>query len=141
MKILLMQGHINILIYSHNHANNIMSHIDTQAERISLVVEGYGKNAKIKPAEIVASINNGSSNIKISADHIVLDGLVKMSTYNAFEGKVTNLLTGKARVSQLFVGNMRVDGDVIVDSRADLHIFGYRVGWVTADGKSVLGRV
>lgn len=129
-----------VLIYSHNHANNIMSHINTQAERISLVVEGYGKNAKIKPASIVASINNGSSTIKISADHLVLDGLVKMSTFNSFEGRVTNLLTGKARISQLYAGQMRVDGDLIVDSRSDFHVFGSLVRWIQIDGKYVLGR-
>ena len=48
--------------------------IDVQADRISLVVEGTGTNAHIKPASIVASINDSSSSIKISADHIILDG-------------------------------------------------------------------
>lgn len=57
--------------------------IDVQADRISLVVEGTGENAHIKPAEIVASINDGASTIKLSADHIDIDGLVnKMVAYN-----------------------------------------------------------
>lgn len=59
-----------VLIYSTDNENNIASRIKTQADRISLVVEGTGKNAKIKPAEIVASINNGKSDIRISASHI-----------------------------------------------------------------------
>ena len=56
---------------------NLQSAITQQANRISLVVEGTGKNAKIKAAQIVASINNGSSEIKLKADHIDIDGLVK----------------------------------------------------------------
>lgn len=52
----------------------LSSRIDIQADRISLVVEGSGANAHIKPASIVAAINNGESSIKISADHIILDG-------------------------------------------------------------------
>jgi phage minor structural protein len=57
--------------------------IDVQANRISLVVEGTGANAHIKPAEIVASINDGASTIKLSANHIDIDGLVnKMVAYN-----------------------------------------------------------
>ena len=56
---------------------NLQSAITQQANRISLVVEGTGKNAKIKAAQIVASINDGSSTIKLKADHIDIDGLVE----------------------------------------------------------------
>lgn len=52
----------------------LQSEIKQTADAISLVVSGTGSNAKIKPASIVAAINNGSSSIKISADHIELDG-------------------------------------------------------------------
>ena len=55
---------------------NLQSAITQQANRISLVVEGTGKNAKIKAAQIVASINDGASTIKLKADHIDIDGLV-----------------------------------------------------------------
>lgn len=57
--------------------SSIRSSITTEANRISLVVEGTGANAKIKPASIVSAINDGSSSIVISADHINLDGYVK----------------------------------------------------------------
>lgn len=63
-----------VLIYAEDNENNLSSKIKVQADRISLVVEGTGRNAKIKPASIVASINGSESNIKISADHIELDG-------------------------------------------------------------------
>lgn len=43
----------------------------TQTEnRIALIVDANG----IRPAQIVAAINGGSSEIKLSADHITLDG-------------------------------------------------------------------
>ena len=57
-------------------ANGLSSSITQQANRISLVVEGTGANAHIKPASIIASINNGASSIKLSADHIDIDGVV-----------------------------------------------------------------
>lgn len=44
--------------------------IDVNANQISLVVDGNG----VKAASIVAAINNGSSSIKLTADHITLDG-------------------------------------------------------------------
>jgi hypothetical protein len=62
-----------------NTAKGLQSSITQQANRISLVVEGTGANAKIKPAGIVASINNASSSICISADHIRLDGQTRMN--------------------------------------------------------------
>lgn len=52
----------------------LKSSIKVEADKISLVVEGTGANARIKPASIVAAINDGESTIKISADHIQLDG-------------------------------------------------------------------
>ena len=48
--------------------------IKVQSDRIDLVVEGTGSNAHIKPTSIVAAINNSESSVKISADHIILDG-------------------------------------------------------------------
>ena len=56
----------------------LSSRITQEADRISLVVEGTGENAKIKPASIVAAINaqTGSSKVTISADEIDIDGVV-----------------------------------------------------------------
>lgn len=44
--------------------------IDVNANQISLVVDGNG----VKAASIVEAINNGSSSIKLTADHITLNG-------------------------------------------------------------------
>ena len=54
--------------------------IDVQANRIGLLVEGTGKNAKIRPAQITAAINNGSSEVYISADKVRLDGSVSINS-------------------------------------------------------------
>ena len=70
------------IIYANNNLNDMKASINTQADRISLVVEGTGANAHIKPAAIVASINGqtGSSHILISADQIDIDGIVTALT-------------------------------------------------------------
>ena len=66
-----------------NAKKELQSSIKQQADKISLVVEGTGSNAKIKRAAIVASINNGKSNVSISADAIDIDGLVnELTTYH-----------------------------------------------------------
>ena len=64
-----------------NDISGLQSSITAQANRISLVVEGTGSNAKIKPAEIVAAINatTGQSTALISADHVRISGNTKIS--------------------------------------------------------------
>lgn len=64
------------LLYADDNEKQLGGKIKVESDRISLVVEGKGANAKIKPAAIVASINNGESTIKISADHIDVDGVL-----------------------------------------------------------------
>lgn len=116
-----------------NSVSNLRSSITEQANRISLVVEGTGNNAYIKPAQIVAAINGGASTIKLSADHIDIDGLitklsaedVMVSNFNAADGE--------------FTGNLRVLGESGIRSygpvegtKGDfdtLHIGNYDVSW------------
>lgn len=69
-----------LLLYADDNENNIGSKIKQNADSISLVVEGTGKNAKIKPASIVASINGSTSQVMISADKIKLDGNVDLNS-------------------------------------------------------------
>ena len=80
-----------VLQYAIDNEKNVGARIKTQADRISLVVEGTGTNAHIKPAEIVAAINNGASSIKISADHIELDGETLATILYGQELTVTNM--------------------------------------------------
>ena len=61
--------------------NTLSGRITTEANRISLVVEGTGSNAKIKAAQIVASINEqtGQSIALIEADRVLIGGNTKIS--------------------------------------------------------------
>jgi phage minor structural protein len=60
--------------------------IDVQADRIGLVVEGTGKNAKIRPAQIVSSINESGSDILISASKVRLEGNVSLNSIFSVNG-------------------------------------------------------
>ena len=104
----------NIEAAVYNAASQLRSEIQVQANRISLVVEGTGSNARIKPAQIVAAINNGASSITISADHIDIDGLVEsleakdvmVQHFNAAGGEFTEDLS--------VLGDLAVAGDTAV---------------------------
>lgn len=82
-------------IYAHvaDVKGGLESSISIERNRIGLVVEGTGQNARIKPAQIVASINNGESSIIISANHVDLDGYVKASNLTAdyFKSKISSI--------------------------------------------------
>lgn len=96
------------LIYAKDNENQIGSRIQAQSDRISLVVEGTGKNAKIKPASIVAAINNGKSSIKISADHIRLDG----------EAVANSLKTHKLECPHVITSALEIDGSFVFNEHA-----------------------
>lgn len=70
--------------------STIWSSIIQSASKIALVVDGSNN---IKAAQIVASINNGSSSIIISANHINLDGYVKATDITAdyIKGKIASI--------------------------------------------------
>jgi hypothetical protein len=78
-----------VLIYSQDSENMIGSKIQVQADRISLVVEGEGANAHIKPAAIVLAINDdGGSTIKLSADTIDIDGLLAAPEFQSWDAYI-----------------------------------------------------
>jgi len=87
----------------YNSESGWKSAIKQQADRISLVVEGTGANASIKPASIVASINNAGSNIKISADHIVLDGEVVAESLRGRDVSIEGLTAESINVDSIDV--------------------------------------
>jgi len=84
-----------------NAQSGLHSEIQVQANRIGLVVGGTDENPYIKPASIVAAINDGESSVVISADHIDLDGYVKASDLTT-----TWLSTKIAAISNLSVNNV-----------------------------------
>ena len=97
-----------------NAKSDLYSSISQQADRIDLVVTGSGDNARIKPAAIVAAINNGASTIKLSADHIDIDGLVTsleavdvmVQNFNAADGEFTGDLSVLGELSAYTVGSI-----------------------------------
>ena len=91
-----------VLIYSTDNKNMIGSRIQTESDRISLVVKGTGKNAKVDPANIVMGINGQSgSYVKIKAKTIDLQGYVTMSDFSAVNAKIDNLIGGYSAFAKL----------------------------------------
>ena len=71
----------SIMLHVANTASGLESKITVHSNKISLLVDDT--TGKIKPASIVAAINEGESSVVISADHINLDGLVRTSDLTA----------------------------------------------------------
>lgn len=99
-----------VLVYADNNANMWQAKMNVQANRIGLVVSGSGANASIKAADIVASINSAGSTVKITADHIILDG----------DAVVTALFGKQVEVSSVVATTIEASEALYVDAdRAD----------------------
>jgi hypothetical protein len=108
-----------VLIYSQDSENMIGSKIQVQADRISLVVEGEGANAHIKPAAIVLAINDdGGSNILLSADTLDIDGIV-----TALAVKALGCYSLHAE-SSISTTDMTLDGELVVWDNITCHLRG-----------------
>ena len=69
----------------------LQSQINQQKDKISLVVQEKNGQNVVNAAKIVAAVNNGSSSIKLTADHIDIDGIVsKLSTYSVKTWGITS---------------------------------------------------
>ena len=120
-----------------NSVSNLRSSITQQANRISLLVEGTGANAHIKPAQIVAAINDGESTIKLSANHIDIDGIVRLlraAEINVSSLEVTNGIDCKhIDCTTIDCTGIGVNsGDVVVGGKVDadyLKVGDYDVSW------------
>ena len=115
-----------------NTVSNLQSSITQQADKISLVVEGTGNNAHIKPAAIVASINNGASTIKLSADHIDIDGIVSsMEAYDVTAGSIEAIGDSTADHFEGVDGHISTDFDVDRDLYVgrNLQVGSYVASW------------
>lgn len=88
----------------------LSSDIRQQADRISLVVEGTGSNAHIKPASIIAAINEqtGQSQVLIEANQVAV-AATDLAVWGVF---TDNTLTGGVVAEKLNSGtNTYVSGD------------------------------
>lgn len=66
-----------------NSENALSGRITVNANKVALVVEEKEGQNVIKAASIVASVNSSGSTVKISADHIDIDGVVTgLESYN-----------------------------------------------------------
>ena len=106
----IVQTASNIYLHVANTASGLQSSINVEAAKISLVVEGTGSNAHIKPASIVTAINDGGSSVVISADHINLDGYVKATDITAdyIKGKIASIAS-MTILSAAVTGNLTVN--------------------------------
>lgn len=113
--------------------SGLSGRINVQADRISLVVEGTGANAHIKPASIVAAINNSESTIKISADHIVLDGTTIADKLAGTEIVCNSITTTTG--SNTFQGHCSFPDTVNVSN--SLTLYGSEGDWKTYNARRV----
>ena len=128
-----------VLIYSDNKNTNIMSHMETLSNQISLVVKKKKKNGKteyvVDTAEITAAFNEQTgSYIKLSAKNIDLSGYVTMSKFTALEGSIRRLTTGQAtsgtmRVTQFWANGIHLGGSSL--NKSTMTINGVNVNIVT----------
>ena len=102
--------------------SELQSSITVEANRISLVVEGTGANAKIKPAQIVAAINNGASSILISANHVNLDGYVTASS----------LVAAFQDINTASINHLAVPG-----GNGSMTLLGYTTTWQSYNARRV----
>ena len=100
--------------------DELQASIDIQKNRIDLVVEGTGDNARIKPAAIRAAITDENgylvSTIKISADKITLDGRTTINDVMTVSGRAVRInvpietsevrLRGQSSAANLTANNM-----------------------------------
>ena len=97
----------------------LSSSITIEADRISQIVSAVGNDdEEVTPASIVASINDSKSSIKISADHIDIEGTVFPTIGNSsgtceidtlFEGTYGNGIEYTSETMHVFNGSMIVN--------------------------------
>lgn len=112
----------------------LQSQITQEAGRISLVVEGTGANAHIKPASIVAAINGQSgSYVQISADKINLDGYVTLDELEGDTVILSKLSVGgpifcqyigsaEQQVATGYFGTIYLGGEPVTDCIVDASV-------------------
>lgn len=100
-----------VLIYSRSSPINLQSLIDAQANRIDLVVKGYGPDATLDVASIVTGINKREGSfIKLSAKQIDLSGYVRVEdlTVDYLVSKIQ--MASQINVNRLNAGTLTVMG-------------------------------
>lgn len=112
----------SLRIHFESEISSTRSDIEVQANRIGLVVSGTGANARIRPAQIVASINNSSSEVLLDADKVKISGTTTINdvmtiTDSRLHIQVPARIQGDAMVESL---TLRYAQDSITLTEADL---------------------
>ena len=76
-----------------NETQSIRSVVSVEAGKISQIVSAVGANGEVTAASIIAAVNNGSSSIVLSADHIDINGVV--SNLEAYDIEVASVMAGQ----------------------------------------------
>lgn len=111
--------------------NGLQSQITQTANKISAVVSAVDDSSgNVTAASIVAAINGAGSSVKISADHIVLSGVI---TAEDLSGSGTTVINGDNILTGTIQGiNFVAKGDIVNDSISNSfvvnHPLGYQVG-------------
>ena len=104
-----------VLIYASNSSTNLQSKLNVESNRISLVVEGTGPNAKVNAASIVAGINKQTGSfVRIAAKTINLDGYVKATdiTTDFLRAKIAGISLMSVQAISLSGGLSSAGGDI-----------------------------
>ena len=86
--------------------NTLTGKINVQAGKISLVVEEKNGQNVIKSASIMTAINADGSQIKLSADRIDLSGYVTVSSLDATNGRINNLVSGDSAFTNIVTAGL-----------------------------------
>lgn len=110
---------------------SLQSQITQTANKISAVVSAVDDSSgNVTAASIVAAINGAASTVKISADHIVLSGVI---TAEDLSGSGTTVINGDNILTGTIQGiNFVAKGDIVNDSISNSfvvnHPLGYQIG-------------
>lgn len=141
-----------VIIYANDNVNNIQSKIDVQAgritqevtdrsnadatltssiqqeaDKISLIVQNVGANGTVTAASIITSIDNDSSGVTITADHIQITGNTGILGALTVEGVLT--ATG-VQTNGITVHSLTIDNGGANLGNANVYYNGYGLGSV-----------
>lgn len=97
------------------------SQIEQNAGNITSIVQAVGDGGTVTAASIVQAVNNSASTIKISADHITLDGDVVMKS-NLIDGSTqisgSNITTGTINAARIDTNSLYINGSNVTSAVA-----------------------
>lgn len=97
-------------VQGHTTSIGTMSSTITQnSNKINAVVQNVGRNGSVTAASIVAAINSAGSSVKISADHVVLSGLV---TVESLQAGGSTVIDG-SRIQTGYISADRISGGTL----------------------------